>query len=372
MDLSSLPAIDQHAHNVLRPDSAAAVPLAAAFTEGQDPELIRGHAPQTLCFRRNLRDLAQLLDCEATEESVVARRSELGLESLTALCLGAAHLNALLLDDGFLPDQIQPVEWHNRFVPTRRILRLETLAEQLLVRCQHFADFVEAFRGAIDPPPSNVVALKSIVAYRGGLRIEPVPSEFAEQRFREHQGSRDQSRPIRLADKALIDFLLHQALELANRHELPVQFHTGFGDPDLDLRLANPLHLRPILEEPRFKRVPIVLLHLYPFVREGGYLAAVYSQVHADFGLAVPLLSVAGMRQTLRSLLELTPTSKVLYSSDAHFFPDLFYLGARWARSVLGDVLEESIRDGDLSTAQAEAVAHELLHDNARRLYRLG
>ena len=63
--------------------------------------------------------------------------------------------------------------------------------------------------------------------------------------------------------------MLDQALELANRHEMPVQFHAGFGDPDLDLRQANPLHLRLVLEDPRFVRVPIVLLHLYPFVREG-------------------------------------------------------------------------------------------------------
>src|SRR4051794_29198697 len=127
MDLSALPAIDQHAHNVLRPEAAAALPLAAAFTEGQAPELIQSHARQTLCFRRSLRDLAQLLDCEATEEAVVARRTELGLEALTARCLRAAHLAFLLLDDGFLSDRIQPVAWHARFVPARRILRLETL-----------------------------------------------------------------------------------------------------------------------------------------------------------------------------------------------------------------------------------------------------
>ena len=79
---------------------------------------------------------------------------------------------------------------------------------------------------------------------------------------------------------------------------------------------------------------PIGVLHLYPFVcGEGGYLAAVYPQVHADFGLAVPLLSVAGMRHTIRGLLELTPTSKVLYSSDAHLIPELFYLGAKSGRT---------------------------------------
>ncbi len=372
MDLSHLPIIDQHAHNVLKPEAAAELPLAAAFTEAQDPELIRRHAPQTLCFRRSLRDLATLLSCEATEEAIGARRTELGLEALTALCLRSANLAALLLDDGFLPDKIQPVEWHARFVPSHRILRLETLAEQLLIRCRSFTDFVEAFRASLDPPPTGVVALKSIAAYRSGLAIGPVSVGLAQKRFLALKSGLAEVSLPRLTDKPLIDFLLHQALELANRHEMPVQFHTGFGDPDLDLRLANPLHLRPILEEPRFARVPIVLLHLYPFVREGGYLAAVYPRVFADFGLAVPLLSVAGMRHTIRSLLELTPTSKILYSSDAHLIPELFYLGARWGRFVLGEILKEAIRDGDLSAVQADEVAQGLLHNNARILYRLG
>ncbi len=90
-----------------------------------------------------------------------------------------------------------------------------------------------------------------------------------------------------------------------------------------------------------------------------------------DFGLAVPLLSVAGMRQTLRSLLELTPTSKVLYSSDAHLIPELFYLGAKWARTVLGQVLEEAVADGDLSAGEADGVARTASGE-CRRLYRLG
>ena len=67
--------------------------------------------------------------------------------------------------------------------PRGRILRLETLAEQFQARCCRFSDFVAAFRAALDPPPAEVVALKSIAAYRSGLAIEPVPLGLAEQRF---------------------------------------------------------------------------------------------------------------------------------------------------------------------------------------------
>lgn len=55
---------------------------------------------------------------------------------------------------------------------------------------------------------------------------------------------------------------------------------TSFGDKDLDLRQANPLHLRNVLEDHRFLDCQIVLLHAsYPFSREASYLASVYEQV---------------------------------------------------------------------------------------------
>jgi predicted TIM-barrel fold metal-dependent hydrolase len=370
MDLSAIPALDQHAHNLLMTAAAAQCPFAAAFTEGGDPAIVGRFERQTLCYRRSLRDIATLLNCAPTEEALLACRSALGLEKLTELCFRTAHLDAVFLDDGFLPEQIYPTAWHGRFVPVRRILRLETLAQDLLPLAADFGDFVERFRAALDPPPAEVVALKSIAAYRGGLDVRLVAADEAEAHYVQLQPCAAHG-PVRLADKPLIDFLLGHALELAARHEIPVQFHTGFGDPDLDLRTANPLGLRPLLEEPRFRRAPIVLLHAsYPFAREAGYLASVYPQVYVDFGLAVPLLSVAGMRAAVAMLLELAPTGKVMYSSDAHLIPELFYLGAKWGRTILGEVLEGAVHDGDLSAAEADAVAVAVLRDNARGIHR--
>jgi predicted TIM-barrel fold metal-dependent hydrolase len=372
MDLASLPIVDQHAHNLLRPDAAARRPYPAAFTEGYDPEVIERHARHTLFYRRSLREIGALLGCEPAEGAIVARREGLGLEKLTEVCFHAAGLESILLDDGFLPSEILPVEWHGRFAPAYRVLRLEALAQDLLTAEEDFATFLERFRAALDPPPRGVVALKSIAPYRTGLAVEQVPRAVAEARFPAWQWSAA-AGTRRLTDKALLDFLLLQALELAARHRLPVQFHTGFGDPDLDLRLANPLHLRPLLEDPRYRAAPVVLLHAsYPFAREAGYLASVYPHVSLDAGLAVPFLSVAGMRSVLGMLLELAPTTKLLYSSDAHLIPELYYLAAKWGRALLGEALEQAVRDTDLTAREADEVAAAVLAGNARELYRLG
>jgi uncharacterized protein len=370
MDLGSIPAIDQHAHNLVRSEAVAQMPFAAAFTEGYDAQILNQHAQHTFCYRRSLRDIAALLNCEPDEAAILIRRTELGLEPLTKLCFEAANLESILLDDGFLPDTILPSEWHQQFVSVHRLLRLEWLAEQLISQVSRFDIFLEWFRSELDPPPPGVVGFKSIAAYRTGLDIQPIPYDLAEDQFYAIKEAFP-NQSIRLTNKPLIDFLLCQALAIANQYQLPVQFHTGFGDPDLDLRLANPLHLRPLLEDPGFRQAPIVLLHAaYPFVREAGYLAAVYPHVYVDFGLAVPFLSIAGMRQTVQMLVELSPMSKVMYSSDAHLIPELYYLGAKWGRTVLGEVLEQTIQDGDLTAKEAEEGAIAILNSNASQLYR--
>jgi uncharacterized protein len=370
MDLWGIPAVDQHAHNLLKPEASTRYPFAGAFTEGYDPEIVNHHARHTLCYHRSLRDIATILDCEPVETAVLAKRDQLGLERLTELCFRASNLEAVFLDDGFLPGEILPVEWHRQFVPAKRLLRLETFAQDLIAQEEVFETFLDRFLAAIDPPPPGVVGFKSIAAYRTGLSVEFVTKQVAASRFYGVKKEARAGTPLRLADKPLIDFLLVQALAVAAKYRLPVQFHTGFGDPDLDLGSANPLGLRAILEDSRCKGAPVILLHAsYPYSREAGYLASVYPQVYVDFGLAVPLLSVAGMHRTIQTLLDLAPATKLMYSSDAHFIPELYYLGAKWGRETLGKVLDEAVRDGDLDRKESEEVAVAVLRRNARDLY---
>ena len=57
---------------------------------------------------------------------------------------------------------------------------------------------------------------------------------------------------MRLADRAVLEYLLRAALEEAAVSELLVQFHVAFGDDDADLRSANPIELRALLTDDAF------------------------------------------------------------------------------------------------------------------------
>ena len=364
--LGLLPALDSHAHNLLRWEVSSTQAYAGFFSEACDDHQIQLHAERSLFYRRSLVDLSLMLECDP--DQVPRRRLELGEEALTRRCLLASQLEGILMDDGLTPESTHPISWHIQFVPVGRVLRLERLAEDLFSDAPDFSTFLEGYRSALEDPA--VVAFKSIVAYRTGLRLEPVEPWVAEARFKKLRRSLPPGQRLRLIDKPLLDYLVGVALEIAARRAKPVQFHTGFGDPDLDLLLSNPLQLRWALENPAFRGAPIVLLHAgYPYVREAGYLASVYSQVHVDLGLAVPFLSVAGMRAVVSGLLELAPTSKIMYSSDASRIPELYYLGSLWARRTLAHVLDESRSQGELSAGQAEEIGAAILLGNARRLY---
>ena len=148
----------------------------------------------------------------------------------------------------------------------------------------------------------------------------------------------------------------------ATDHPLPVQVHAGFGDADLFMPHADPGYLKPLIE--RFRETPWVLLHCYPFVREAGWLAHVYSNVYFDLSLTIP--HVARPDEALREALELAPVSKLLYASDAARTPELYYLAAKWWREALAEVLSDEPEPAD-----AEEAARRILRGNALELYGL-
>src|SRR5215510_6738890 len=373
LDLSAAPILDQHCHPLLRRDG----PFTAAdyqrfFSEGGDHEMHERHAPTTIFFRWAVKEIARFLGCPPTVSGVLAARAAAGARDLTGRMFQDAGLGMLLVDHGYRAgDSLSHSELSER-LPCRlaTILRLETTAQDLILRHDTFDQVVDGFVAAVEGArAAGHVGLKSIIAYRTGLAVAETTRGEATAAFTLAKERARRDGRVRLADKALNDYLVLRALEIAEQQELPVQFHTGFGDNDLDLLAANPLHLRRHIE--RHRRVPFVLLHAsYPYVREQAYLAAVHPNVHADLGLAVPYLA-AYIPAMLREAFALAPTSKLLFSTDAYSIPDIFWIAARWGRWGLGVVLEEMITLGAVTRDEALDVAGEILGGNAARLYGL-
>ncbi|OIT26909.1 hypothetical protein A4A49_30463 [Nicotiana attenuata] len=375
--VESVGVVDAHAHNIVSFDST--FPFLNCFSEASGDAL--SDVLHTINFKRSLKEIAQLYGSSLSLHAVQESRQRFGLESSSAICFKAAKISVLLIDDGIELDKKLDIKWHESFVPTvGRILRVERIAEMILEKGSNrtkwtLGSFMEIFTEELKSYPliilaHKVLAFKSIVAYRSGLAIN---TEVTEKEVEE--GLSDvlsAGNPIRISNKSFIDYIFVHALKVAQSYDLPMQIHTGFGDKDLDLRLANPLHLRNLLEDKRFLKSRLVLLHAsYPFSKEASYLASVYPQVYLDFGLAIPKLSFHGMISSVKELLELAPMNKVMFSTDGIAFAETFYLGAKKAREVVYSVLRDACVDGDLSIPEAVAAVKDIFAENAKQFYKL-
>ena len=90
--------------------------------------------------------------------------------------------------------------------------------------------------------------------------------------------------PARVTSMRVSAWLAHTALEIG----LPLQFHVGYGDSDLDLLDCDPLRLTAFLRATEERGVPVLLLHNYPYHRNAAYLAQVFDHVFLDLGLGHP------------------------------------------------------------------------------------
>ncbi len=370
MDLAAIPIVDHHAHPLLRPEATAtAVAFQQWFTESTDPAVHAAHVPHTLFFQTGLRWLAAELDCEPTLTAVLAARAALDYRDWTRRLFRDANIERLLCDYGYQGATAYSHAEMQALVPcpVQPILRLETLAEALILQYDRFDQMRDAFvatvRGARE---AGYVALKSILAYRTGLAITAVSADEAARAFDPLKETARRNGRVRLASKPLCDYLVWLAVDLAAGQALPVQFHTGFGDADADLLLANPLRLRPLIEH---SKTPLVLLHAgWPYYRELAHLAAIYPNVWLDLSLAVPF-ATTGIPAMLRDVLGMAPVSKVLFATDAFTMPEIYWLAARWGRWGLGQVLDTFMEEGFLTRAAAWDTAVAILNANARKLY---
>ncbi len=377
IDLSQIPVVDNHCHGLLPAQHPAdAVAWRRLFTESTGAETRRHHVTTTLFYRRLMRELAAFLDCAPTEEAVLAARRSHDERDLIRLLLGAARIEALLVDEGYPPPDAVLLRDELAALAGCRIgpmLRLEVLMQGLIAAHDTLPTVTEALGAALaDVRAQGYVALKTVVAYRTGLDIRMWPDDDIQAAFAVARGEVERTGALRLAHKPLLDTLLHLAFATASRQELPVQFHTGYGDTDADMLLANPLHLRAVLEREAYRGMPVVLLHeCYPYTRQGGYLAAVYDNVYLDLSYGIPLLGYDEMVAFTRAACGVAPLSKLLYSSDGIYVPDIHWLGALHGRRILGQVLGEAVGTGELNLPQAEQAGEAILRGNATRLYGL-
>lgn len=376
LDLGDIPVVDNHCHSMLVQQRMDSLQFRRCFSEAKDPSFAQQHLPSTVYYLWLLRQMAEFYGCNYGEEQVIAARSNMSSSALLRRLLGSANIDTLILDSAYPSSQecYSAADIHQvSHCRTLQMLRLETLMERLIVECADFDDMLARFQAALsDIRKQGYCALKSIVAYRTGLEVTCWSKDAAASAFAEARVQVADTGTVRLLHKPLIDYLLHLALQEAAEQHVPLQFHTGYGDSDVDLRLGNPLLLRALCEKAEYGNVSIVLLHeSYPYCQLGAYLASIYSHVYFDLSYAIPFVDLQEMLTFTRQALGIAPASKLMYSSDGIFVPEMHWASAMRARSIIGQVLQEMIWGSEIDQEQAYMLAWNVLHDTASTVYQL-
>jgi predicted TIM-barrel fold metal-dependent hydrolase len=373
-DVEALRLIDHHCHGVVKADLDLAA-FERLLSESYDPEppgTTRFDSPLGLAVRRWC---APVLGLEpfASPEEYLARRTALGADAAARALIREAGLEMLLIDTGYRSDELVdlPAMGQLTSVPVHEVVRLEAVAEELAASGVEAAAYPDAYRDALAERCREAVGLKSIVAYRGGFAFDPQPPADAEvvKAAGPFLAGVESSR-ARLADSVLIRFGLWSGAQLARERGFPIQFHSGWGDADLDLHLTNPTLLTPLVRRLDPLGVNVIFLHCYPFHRDAAYLASVFGNVYFDVGSALHYHGPSAPR-LLAEAMEVVPFSKLLYSSDAFGIAEQYHLGAVLFRQALHRTLEAWIAADQCDDATAGRIAAGIAHDNARRLYPL-
>jgi predicted TIM-barrel fold metal-dependent hydrolase len=369
--LDSIGLVDHHVHGALRtePDRAS---LEGMLTESDRPVpawMTQFDSQVGFAVRRWCAPVLGL-DAHATAEAYLDRRAELGVAAVTRRLLDASGITHWLVETGYRGDDILTPTEMAAVNDTRadEIVRLEVVAEDLAADGVSAAEFPAEYRSRLASRTRTAVGLKSIVAYRHGFDFDAArPTDADVVTAAGRWLAAGDGTPSRLDDPVLLRFLLWSGVDRG----LPIQLHTGYGDPDLRLDRCDPLLLTPWLKEVERFGVDILLLHTYPYQRHAGYLAQVFPHVYFDVGLGV---NYTGARSdaVVAESLELAPFAKILFSSDAWGPPELHHLGALLWRRGMHRALGRWVADGDWSLGDAIRVVGMIGADNARRVYRLG
>lgn len=392
LQLQEIGLIDTHAHRIHPRRGAGDLTYAVGYLPGEHQ---RCHAEHTLLYdllSEKLR-IQYGLPANASKEEIRAERDRLlnrDFAAYTRELLQNVGVDVYLMENGSpLNSPLYSAEetaFFDSMIPRkqqRNMVRIERVLEGILLTelPDTFEKLQARYELLLEAELSNpeTVAIKSCIAYYGGLDVNPVSEKMAAKSYeaiRERLAKCKQPRKIAdlVIDEKSKDFyqyFLFYTAHIANRFDVPIQIHTGQGAMKyIDVRTTNPIHLIDFLtHEDVLNKVRIVLLHGgNSFEEETGNLVLQFENVYSDFSGAI-WSTAANAKQRLRGLLERAPLDKIMYGSDANVVPELYFFSPIRFREVLNGLMKDYVDEGVIGKERAREYAKLIMRENALQCY---
>ncbi len=209
-----------------------------------------------------------------------------------------------------------------------------------------------------DAKQHGLPCLKNTLAYSRTLEFRNVPKERAAKAFGR---PRKELKPDEMRD--FEDFVMWRICELAAKHDLPIQIHTG----QARIQGSNPMLLVDMIEaNPKTK---FVLFHGgFPWVGETGAIVMRHtSHVWVD-SVWLPTLSYTMAKRAFHEWLEVMPSDRIMWGADCGHAEGI-YGATELTRRCIAEVLVEKVAAGDLTEEHARRIGRQILRDNALALF---
>jgi hypothetical protein len=359
MYLNDIPVIDSHCHFFnLEYKSIKLHNLLSLSLENWDDEILK----DTILYKRVIRDLADLFRTDVDEEKVLEIRDDLCTNKYTDyvdMLFDKSKIKGLVIDIGYKPAEVE-LEGFKNSVPAevKYVYRIETLVDKFWNKKGNFDELYEKFINKIEDAIINgAVALKSIIGYRTGLKVNSVSVDEAREALLNND------------EKNFRDFFFNETINICKKHDIPFQVHASFGESNCNLLNNNPLMLKNVLDNEEYKKVAFVLVHGgFPYSFEAGYMAAMYPNVYLDFSEMIPWLTFES-KDAIKKVLDMAPFNKIMYGSDGFVSPELHFLGVQFAKSVVTEIIEELVQQRLMTKLEGYRLAENIFYKNAANIF---
>ena len=381
LDISDLPVADFHCFSFPAGSKLTKGTLARIFMSGGPtvmgvvPRVREEDLAATVAYRRMIHELSRLLGSKDHDVSLLAKRNAKAedFRRYVRFLFDDAKIEHLFLDSG-----IEPVsfETFSGYASGRlhRILRIEPVLKRLLRSSKTFSELFDSFDDEISlaVKRNGFVGFKSVIAYRTGLNVTAPSQTEATRSFRAFKEGDEPREWFGPRVKPLRDFMLRHVAERAWKLGVFLQIHTGIGDTDIIAERCNPLLLKNFLKSESVTRIPVILIHGgYPYTMEAAWLANVFPNVFFELSTPLPPYFLPAIsRARFGEALEMVPTTRLVYGSDAHDTPEMHWLSAKLAKGALAEAMEGLVTAGLLDEDEAMKASQAILGRNALGLLR--
>ncbi len=376
VDVSGLPVADFHCFSFPATRKLTRGALAKIFMSGGPtvmsvaPRVQEEDLATTIAYRRMVHELSSLLKSQDSDVSVIKRRNERAADfrEYVRSLFDDAKIEHLFLDNGL---ESVNFEAFRGYAPghLHRVLRIEPVLKRLLESSKTFGELSNSFDEAISTAVKNggFAGFKSVVAYRTGLDISASTETDARRSFRAFREGDEPMEWFGPRVKPLRDYFLGHVAERARKLGVFLQIHTGIGDTDIVAERCDPLLLKNFLKTESVSKIPVILIHGgYPYTPEAAWLANVFSNVFFELSTPLPPYFMPALSKArFREALEMVPTTRLVYGSDAHDIPEMHWLSAKLAKRAIADAMGDLISDKVLDEDDAARACRGILSSNA-------